>query len=305
MVEKKWFSAISDEFNRIERDYGRPERVSKATTFDFFELQKAFEAENAAPFVELAQEIARGAVLVLNSAFTLPEVEFLKNEALRLRSSEPSSFHKMLEGAPDYWRDISDPEIAKKYSVSHVKKVAYFFPWNASHALSPTVFDTVYPRWRVLKTLAGLRPDEFEDLTPKDGKVVGIQITEYPQGAGFIAAHQDPGHNQRLIMSGYLSTRGKDYQVGGFWALDSEDRKFGMESFIEAGDMGTCLTSLVHGVDSTDVSAVFEDGSSEMQVVQEAPESEAAGAGARWFLGLYTNDSDEIAVRETSVEVSL
>ena len=301
MNTSQWFDPISAEFNRIERSHGRPERTSGALTFDFSELQRAFEKQNAAPFVELAREIARGVVLVLKNSFSLGEVEFLKSEALRLRSTESSSFHKMLEGVPDYWRDISDPEITKQYSVAHVKKAAYFFPWNSSGSSSPTVFETVYPRWRVLKTLAGLRPDEFEKLTPKDGKVDRLQITEYPPGTGFIAPHQDPDHNQRLIMSGYLSTRGKDYHGGGFWALNQENHKLDLESFIEAGDLGTCMSTLVHGVDSTDASAVPEQGNSEMPAGQAIP----GLGGARWWMGLFTNDSDEIAVRGTSVEVSL
>ena len=52
-----------------------------------------------------------------NLSLMLKKINFLKNN--------PNTFHKMLEGCPDYHRIIT-PEIAKNYSVGAVRHTTYF-----------------------------------------------------------------------------------------------------------------------------------------------------------------------------------
>ena len=95
-------------------------------------------------------------------------------------------------------------------------------------------------------------------------------------------------------MSGYLSKQGTDYEGGGFWAQRSNGEKQNLENTIEAGDMGVCCAEVTHGVDPTHGSPHSHGG-----------EIAASASGSRWFLGLYTNDSDEKTTRKTSTPVQL
>ena len=186
----------------------------------------------------------------------------------------------MIEGVPNYYRNITE-EISNKYAVPVVKKSAYFFPMNQD---SKEIFNLVYPKWRLLKALCGLDPYEYEDLTPKDGKVDRIQIVKYPPGSGFLDAHHDPDHNQRLIMSCYLTKQGLDFTGGGFWAQMQNGEKQNFEELLQPGDIGICFAHVIHGVDSSERSPSGEN---------KKPYSD------RWFMGLYTNDSDTIDNRVT------
>ena len=52
-----------------------------------------------------------------------------------------------------------------------------------------------------------------------EGIIERVQIVRYPP-TGYIEPHQDNSNIIRLIISGYLSKRGKDYEKGGFYLID-------------------------------------------------------------------------------------
>jgi len=291
----RWFRAIGAAYEKELSNRVLPERVSEVLEVPYRELFEALKAENPEPFVGLVPKLVSGACVLLKQAFDPAEVSRLKELSLEMRGSEGPSFHKVVEGVPNFWRDIGEEEMAS-YALAHIKKSCYFFPWNSD---SSEAFSIVYPRWRVLKTLAGLAPREYEDFTPKNGKVDRLQIVEYPAGTGFLAPHQDPDHNQKLIMSAYLSKRGVDYTGGGFWALAEDGGKFEVEDHIDVGDLGTCIASIVHGVDATDPTETQDS------VAPAASDFGKAQEGSRWFVGFYTNDSDEFDERKTVRQVSL
>ena len=49
-----------------------------------------------------------------------------------------------------------------------------------------------HTKGRRTRFLMGLRPDEYEKNTPKDGVVDRIQIVQYPPRVGFLEPHSDP-----------------------------------------------------------------------------------------------------------------
>jgi len=226
----------------------------------------------------------------MRGSFSPSEVQQLREASLRLRQSEDPSFSKMVEGCPNFWRDITD-DTAKKYAVNAIKKASYFFPWNPT---SSELFQLVYPRWRIAKLLGGKDPLSFETNTPIDGPVDRIQIVEYPPGTGQIEPHKDAKNNQRLVMSCYLSKRGEDYQGGGFWVLQSDGSKRNLEDDIALGDMGFCYAEITHGVDASNVVNAYP-----------WDESSKSAPGSRWFLGLFTPDSDATVSRKTSTPIQL
>ena len=198
------------------------------------------------------------------------------------RSREPS-FHKMLDGVPDFHRMI-DQETGKKYAFPQCKHSAYFFRWNSDPL---GIWPEVTRVWRVVKQAMGLSPVEYENNIPSTGPVDRIQVVRYPPSIGGLVTHQDPFQDQRCFISGYLSKRGVDYEGGGFYFI-GPDGKVDAESQFDVGDLCIGYATVMHGVDPCDIGKSPNWG----------------GTDGRWFLGLYTNSPDTGA-RNVGREVKL
>jgi len=242
-----------------------PVRFRKLLEIRYEVVERAIKNEDVDIVSNLVECLAAGDFLVLKECFTKEESEAIKNTGRNLMAREASGFYKMIEGVPNFWRDITAAE-EKKYSVPAIKKSMYFFPWNGEDRL----FTLVRRPWRIAKTLGGKHPTETESFTPKDGVIDRIQLVRYGAGSGYVAKHQDPVENSRLFISGYLSQYGKDFTGGGFYVIDQKDEKVCLEKFFDEGDVGLGCGHIVHGVDKI-------EGNEE---------------GERWWLGPYTPSSD-------------
>ena len=85
-----------------------------------------------------------------------------------------------------------------------------------------------------------------------------------------------------------MSKRGEDYKDGGFYFLDKNDKKLNIEDSIDTGDMGIGYATVAHGVDPVNL--------------EKEPDLNDKNDG-RWFLGLYSNQSDEVKERHTGKAV--
>ena len=253
-----------------------PEKFTDILEVEYSHLYKVFYENREAEFREIVFRLVGGSILLVRNAFSREEVAFLKQTMFDLQKKTESRFFKINGLIPDFWRDIT-AEHSHKYGVSFVRKSAYFFPWNNKKDL----FDLIYERWRIFKVLGGKDALFAENRTPADGVIDRLQIAQYPSESGYLAAHQDPIHNQRLFISGYMSKYGKDFSDGGFWATNSNNQKVLLEKQLNVGDMGAGYARIVHGVHK-----IKGDDSC-----------------TRWFLGLYTNDSDLVKNRRTVKEV--
>jgi len=242
-----------------------PTRLTKLVEIDFQELELIVQAADKDAFEKIVDDLAGGAFLVTRKAFSDSEVDYILDRGRALMKATESSFHKMIEGVGDFWRDIT-PEENHKYSVRAVKQSMYFFPWNKEQEL----YKIVRRPWRIMKMLAGVDPFLTENNTPKDGIIDRVQLVRYPSGSGYVEEHQDPVDYSRLFISGYLSEYGKDFQSGGFYVLDANDERVSLESKFRRGDVGVGCGYLRHGVET----------------IGSQDDSE------RWWLGPYTPASD-------------
>ena len=104
-----------------------------------------------------------------------------------------------------------------------------------------------------------------------------LQIARYPP-TGFIETHVDANTLLRLVISGYLTTKGIHYENGGFYLVDENDKKFDIEDQIQAGDIGLFYASVRHGLDMID-----PDGIADIKKKD-----------GRWWFGLNVHNSDEM-----------
>jgi hypothetical protein len=229
------------------------------------------------PFV--SESLDAGDALILKGAFPAEFMRMVIERTVTWTRTRPSSFHKMLDGCPDFHREI-DLETGKKYSIHACKHSAYFFRWNADPL---GIWPEITERWRVIKVAMGLPCDEYETNKPSDGPTDRIQIVRYPPHLGYLEPHRDAGEHQKCFISGYMSKRGRDYEGGGFYFVKNGEALY-TEDLIDVGDICIGHANLLHGVAPCDTGKEFSWERSD----------------GRWFMGLYSNASDYETKRNTS-----
>ena len=190
---------------------GAPEYFLDVKRITFSNLVDICMNHDISELKKLIDELSIGNFLIIENVLSSEDIETIKLETNQLEINEPESFHQILEGVKNFWRNITE-DLGAKYAVPQVKCTSYWFPWDESSKIMYGKLELIY---RCLKALGGKSPNAFENNTPKDGPVDRIQIVKYFPGTGKLNAHQDPDHNQRLIMSGYMSKIGIDFLGGG------------------------------------------------------------------------------------------
>lgn len=268
----------------IERKSPRPERSRFIMHREYSHWKNEIQKQDWEFVINTVHSLYQGDIYILRNAFSKDFMLETRNRVMDYFHSKPSEFHKMLEGTPDFHRLIA-PETGKKYSFKVCKHSAFFYPW----ADPLNLFPPVYEKWRVIKTLMGLKSDEYERNTPKDGVVDRIQIAQYPSKIGYLEPHSDPYLHQRLFFSGYMGERGVDYQGGGFYVVGENNQVINCEDQITTGDIGIGYATIYHGV-----SPCNRDKEPNWDSVE-----------GRWFLSMYSNASDEVKDRHTGTPVKL
>ena len=180
-------------------------------------------------------------------------------------------------------------ENAHKYSIKMNKHSFYFFPWNDDDL---NIFQHINKIWRLTKTISGYYADAFEKNLPEDGIIDRIQVVKYPLGLGGVELHQDPILYQKYFISCYMSTKGLDFDDGGVYCIDAKKNKdFSIEEHALPGDVSFGLATIMHGVDKPSKPKELND-TDEMY-------------HGRWWLGLYSMNSDYVIKRNTSSPASL
>ncbi|MBS3124381.1 hypothetical protein J4437_07185 [Candidatus Woesearchaeota archaeon] len=261
----------------VEKQDSVPRRMNKKVTVSFNLFKQQIIAQDPKFVKEIVQSLYNGDVYILKGAFSSKFMIELREKLHKYGTSTDSSFHKMLEGCPDFHR-IIDSDVTKNYSFESIKHSFYFFPWNNDQY---DIFKETYPIWRAIKMLCGLDSEEYEKNTPKDGMVDRIQIVHYPSGAGRIETHSDPYQVHRLIISCFMSKRGVDYEQGGVYFINKTNQKVDFENDLEIGDMQIYFPTILHGVNTIDEGKVLDWSSS----------------AGRWWFGPFSNSSNHVEKR--------
>ncbi len=217
-IEKNLFK---DEWKKIESSKPKPSNYRKLILLDHKEFVSKIHEQDHKFIKLIVESIYNGDLYILKNAISKENVEKLIDEIYHFSHSRPPTFHKMLEGVPNFHRWI-DEKAAENYSIKHVKHSTYLFPWNKEMSFSQKV---IMEACRPLKLLAGLSLHAFENNTPKDKIIERVQVVRYPP-SGYIEPHFDNSSLIRLIISGYLSKKGKSYEKGGFYLIDKKNGKF-------------------------------------------------------------------------------
>ncbi len=218
-----------------------PDRLRKVVVVDWNLFDNLIKTGGRPYFNE---SIVSGDAWLLKGALPGDFVDGMRRKVIAWERERDQSFHKILDGVPDYHRKI-DIETGKKYSILACKHSAYFFRWNDDPL---DLWPTITERWRTIKQAMGLSFDEYEDNKPSDGPTDRIQVVRYPPGIGYLEPHRDAYANQQCFISGYMSKRGVDYHGGGFYFVDTNDKPVFVEDQIDIGDICIGHANLLHGV---------------------------------------------------------
>lgn len=275
------------EWERLELAIPRPTRARNVIQMEYQEFKQKVQDQDASFVHSIVSSLYSGDAYLIKGAYPKVFMTDLRKRVHAYFQEKPSEFYKMEEGVPNFCRNI-DSETGKKYSITSCKQECYLFPWNDDPL---DVLKPLYERWRVIKFLMGLQPDEYERNTPKDGVVDRIQIVRYPPRVGFVEPHTDPYLNHRLIFSAYPSKRGVDYQGGGFYLIGEGDQVINLEDQIDIGDICITYPTVYHGVAPVDQ--------------HKEKEINWKNDDGRWFLAPCSIVSDEVQNRHTSRPVKL
>jgi len=279
---------INKYWNYLEQKYPSPRYVGKVKDLKFEDLKKAIDNKNENYLKKMIKNmyINKEAYILKYSA-----TKKLKATIIDLvnhyKKTRKTSFHKMLDGTPNFHRVI-DKDITKKYSLFAIKHSFYFYNWNIKSKLEKELKNGVYRHWRYVKSLAGNGKNKFEKNIPSDGQIDRLQIVRYPAGGGELRDHIDPRKNQRVVSGIIMSKIGKDFLKGGFYFKSSKSKKINIEKRLEEGDAVMFYGSIAHGVEKVDPQEKLIWNSNK----------------GRWFIGMFVNDSDHVHNRITAKDLT-
>lgn len=270
-------------WEEIEKPETRPVYARDIVQMDYAEFHAQVLAQEPGFVRKVVESLYSGNIYVLKQGFPREFLTGLLDKVYAIWHRTPSSFHKMVEGCPDYHR-IQDEDVAKKYVFESVRHSYYWFHWNGDPM---GAIPAIMERWRIFKFLSGYRMDEYEKNTPKDGVVDRFQVARYLPGIGRSETHSDPYENQKLFISAFMSKRGADYEKGGFYVVGPGNAFMDVEDRIDVGDIGIGYATILHGVDRIDPDKTPDWGTKD----------------GRWWLGLYSNSTDHVKDRATGKPV--
>ena len=279
---------INKYWNYLEQKYPAPKYVGQVKYMEFKDLKKATDNENENYLKKIIKNmyVKKEAYILRNSA-TKGLKEIALDLANHYKKTRKTSFHKMLDGTPNFHRVI-DKDITQKYSLYAIKHAFYFYNWNIKSKLEKKLKDGAYRHWRYIKSLAGNSKNQFEKNIPSDKQIDRLQIVRYPAGGGEVRAHVDSRKNQRVATGIILSKIGEDFLKGGFYFKTSKTKKINIEKRLEKGDAVIFYGPIGHGVEKVDPQEKLSWKSNK----------------GRWFLGMFVNDSDHVQKRFTSKDLT-
>ena len=153
----------------------------------------------------------------------------------------------MLDECPNFHVSNKKNNIAPvKDNYDETAHSHYFFRWNKDEINIFQKFDKI---WDLIKIFSGLEKDSYKLNKPKDLILDRIQIIRYPLNEGYITTHCDASAWQKLNIGICFNEQGKEFNEGGLYLLDKNDKKINIEGKLEIGDCFCWIPTIFHGVD--------------------------------------------------------
>jgi hypothetical protein len=280
-------SSINRYWKYLEAENAPPKYVKKVNVIEFDKLKNSINNKNEIYIKSLVKKMYCGEAFILRKAAKQNLKKIILDLAKHYDKKQKPSFHKMLDGTPNFHR-IINKKTTKKYSLYAIKHSYFFYNWNVKTKLEKKFKAGVYSHWRYIKFLAGNNKYQFEKNIPSQNQIDRLQIVNYPLGGGELRDHVDPRKNQRVVTGLIMSKKGVDFENGGFYFRNKNNKKLNIEDKLEIGDAVIFYGSIVHGVEKVD----------------ESKKLNWKSYNGRWFIGMFVNDSNHVKNRITANDLS-
>ena len=217
-------SSMKNYWETLEKKTTAPKYVKKINIIEFDKLKKAINNRNEILVKSIARKMYNGEAFILRNAAKKNLKKIILDLAKSYDKKQKPSFHKMLDGTPNFHR-IIDKKITKKYSLYAIKHSYFFYNWNIKSKLEKDFKNEVYKHWRYIKFLAGNSKFQYEKNIPSQNQIDRLQIVNYPHGGGQLRDHVDPRRNQRVVSGLIMSKKGVDFESGGFYFRNKKNKK--------------------------------------------------------------------------------
>lgn len=288
MIKRNFSNELQNYWEKLEKNYPAPKYVSGIKEISFERFSNELDSKN----IKFAKKIifdfyVKKQAYILKGASSEKLKKIILDLANYYKKKKKPSFHKMLDGTPNFHR-IIDKKITKKYSLYAIKHSFFFYNWNIKSKLEKLFKNSVYKHWRYVKLIAGNKKNSFEKNIPSQNQIDRLQIVRYPSGGGELRDHVDPRKNQRIVSGLIMSKIGEDFQTGGFYFKNAKKRVINIENKLDIGDSVMFYGSIVHGVEKVDPSKKLNWKSN----------------AGRWFIGMFVNDSNHVKDRITAKDLT-
>ena len=287
-VDNKNYYDLSNPYSKLWLNLKKeelPTRINKIIKCEKKEFERKFY-NNPQNCKELVESLLAGNVYVLKNCLIKEEVDkIIEDVSLKWKKGK-FEFHKIFDGVPNFSRNVDETNNSK-YACRFSRLSSYFFRFNESKE-KLKVFNYITPVLRLIKYISGYDEKIWEKNIPSDGIVDRLQVSCYPETTGGMDLHQDPIAVQKFFISGYLSKKGVNFDEGGVYCLNKKNEKVDLEQNIDVGDFSLGLSTIMHGVNKIKI------GQTNKSV------SDYKG---RWWMGIYTVQTDYIKKRATTSPV--
>ena len=219
---------IQNVWKDLENKLPAPKYVTKVNIIEFKDLKNKIDSKNQYFVKRIIKKMYKGEAFIVRNAAQKKLKDTVIGLAKFYDKKKKPSFHKMLDGTPNFHR-IYDEEVTKKYSLYAIKHSYFFYNWNIKSKLEKKLKDGVYRHWRYVKFLAGNKKFQYEKNIPSQYQIDRLQIVNYPIGGGELRDHVDPRKNQRIVSGLIMSKIGEDFNSGGFYFRNTKNKKMNIE----------------------------------------------------------------------------
>ena len=121
---------INKYWNYLEQNYPAPRYVGKVKDLKFEDLKKAIDQKSESYIKNIIRKMyVDKEAYILKKCAKKNLKKIMLDLANHYKITRKPSFHKMLDGVPNFHRSI-DKKLTKKYSLYAIKHSFYFYNWN-------------------------------------------------------------------------------------------------------------------------------------------------------------------------------
>ena len=229
----------------LKKDYF-PSYLKDVQSFEFKDFKRIILDANDRS-EKLLNDVFKGDSLIIKNVFDKKEIIDLKDSIFDIESNQEEKNFRMLDECPNFHVSNKKNNIAPiKDNYDETAHSHYFFRWNKDEINIFKKFDKI---WDLIKIFSGLEKDSYKLNKPKDLILDRIQIIRYPLNEGYITTHCDASAWQKLNIGICFNEQGKEFNEGGLYLLDKNDKKINIEDKLEIGDCFCWIPTIFHGVD--------------------------------------------------------